>query len=147
LNGLFEGLWETEKMKLAIFPLLFVLTTAVLAEPATDVKQVALNQEFEIKVGQRVSVEGLKIDFEAVTEDSRCPVDVTCVWAGNAKVILKLRKMGRRPAQLKLNTGLEPKHQPYDGYDVKLAGISPPRKKGEKIKRGDYVARLVVTRK
>ena len=135
-------------MKLAIFPLLFVLmTTTVLAGPATDVKQVALDQEFDIKAGERVSVEGLKLSFEAVTEDSRCPVDVTCVWAGNAKVILKLSGLKRRPAQLKLNTGLEPRHLLYDGYDVKLIGISPPRKKAERIKRGDYVARLVVTRK
>ena len=136
-------------MKLAIFPLLFVLmtTTTVLAGPATDVKQVALNQEFEIKIGERVSVEGLKLSFEAVTEDSRCPVDVTCVWAGNAKVILKLSRLRRRASQLKLNTGLEPRHLPFDGYDVKLVGISPSRKKAERIKRGDYVARLIVTRK
>ncbi|MDT5061815.1 MAG: hypothetical protein QOH63_2274 [Acidobacteriota bacterium] len=134
-------------MKLAIFPLLFVLTTTVLAQPATDVKQVALNQEFEIKVGERVSVEGLKISFGAVAEDSRCPVDVKCVWTGNAKIILTLSKRGRRPARLNLNTGLEPKHQLYDGYDVKLVGISPSRKKDEKINRGDYVATLVVSRK
>lgn len=133
-------------MKLAIFPLLFVLAT-VWAQPSTDVKQVALNQEFEIKVGERVSVEGLKINFETVAEDSRCPVDVTCVWAGNAKVILKLSKTRKRAAQLKLNTGLEPRHLLYDGYDVKLVGISPSRKKAEKIKKSDYVARLVVTRK
>jgi hypothetical protein len=134
-------------MKLAIFPLLFVLTTTALAQPVSDVKQVALNQEFEIKVGQRVSAEGLKIGFGTVAEDSRCPVDVTCVWAGNAKVILKLSKTGRRPAQINLNTGLEPKHKLYDGYDVKLVKLSPQRKKGEKIKRGDYVATLIVTRK
>jgi hypothetical protein len=135
-------------MKLAIFPLLFVLmATTVLAGPATDVKQVALNQEFELKVGERVSVEGLKINFEMVTEDSRCPVDVTCVWAGNAKVLLKLSRLRRGAAQLKLNTGLEPRHLLYDGYDLKLIGISPPRKRAERIKRGDYVARLVVTRK
>jgi hypothetical protein len=135
-------------MKLAIFPLLFVMTaTTVLAGPATDVKQVPLNQEFEIKVGEKVLVEGLRLSFEAVTEDSRCPVDVTCVWAGNAKVLLKLSRLRRRPAQLKLNTGLEPRHLPYDGFDVKLIGISPSRKKAERIKRGDYVARLVVTRK
>jgi hypothetical protein len=134
-------------MKLAIFTLLFVLTTTVLAQPVSDVKQVALNQEFEIKVGERVSVEGLKISFETVAEDSRCPVDVTCVWAGNAKVILKLSKTGRRPARINLNTGLEPKQKLYYGYDIKLVKLSPRSKKGEKIKMGDYVATLVVTRK
>ena len=136
-------------MKLAILPLLFVLTTAaaVLAQPAPDVKQAALNQEFELKAGEKVSVEGLKIDFEMVAEDSRCPVDVTCVWAGNAKVVLKVSKRGRRASGFTLNTGLEPRHKLYYGYDVKLVSLNPHLKKGEKIKKGDYVARLVVTRK
>lgn len=135
-------------MKLAMLPLLFILTTAW-AQPAKDAKQVALGEEFELKVGEKVSVEkaGLNVSFEAVTEDSRCPVDVTCVWAGNAKVALKVSKTGRRAVGLKLNTGLEPKHQIYHGYDVKLVGLNPHLKKGEKINKNDYVATLVVTRK
>jgi hypothetical protein len=133
-------------MKLAILLLLLIFTTA-LAQATSDVKTVPLNQEFEIKVGERVSVEGLQIGFETVAEDSRCPVDVTCVWAGNAKVILKLSKRGRRPAQINLNTGLEPKHKLYYGYDVKLVSLNPHLKKGERIKRGDYVATLVVNGK
>jgi hypothetical protein len=133
-------------MKLAILSLLLVFTTA-LAQASSDVKQNASNQEVEVKIGERVSVEGLKISFERVAEDSRCPQDVTCVWAGNAKVVLKLSKTGRRAAQATLNTGLEPKHKLYYGYDVKLVSLSPSRMKGEKIKRGDYVATVVVTRK
>jgi hypothetical protein len=133
-------------MKLAILSLLLIFTSA-LALPASDIKQVALNQEFEIKVGERVSVEGLKISFEMVKEDSRCPADVTCVWAGNAKVLLKFSKAGRGAANVLLNTGLEPKGKLYYGYNVKLVSLNPHLKKGEKIKGSDYVATLVVTRK
>jgi hypothetical protein len=135
-------------MKLAILPLLFILTTAWV-QPASDLKQVALGQEFEIKVGERVLVEnaGLKLSFEAVTEDSRCPEGVTCVWAGNAKVALKVSKTRRRVAHIKLNTGIEPRHKLYHSYDVKLVSLNPPRKKDSKVKQGDYVATLVVSRK
>jgi hypothetical protein len=133
-------------MKLAILSLLLVFTAA-LAQASSDVKQVALNQEFEIKVGEKVSVQGLKISFETVAEDSRCPQGVECVWAGNAKVILKVSKAGRRTARINLNTGLEPKHKLYYGYDIKLVSLNPYPKKGEKIKGSDYVATLIVTRK
>jgi hypothetical protein len=133
-------------MKLAILSLLLIFTTA-LAQAKSDVKQVALNQEFEIKVGERVSVEGLKLSFVAVAEDSRCPQGVECAWAGNGKIILTASKAGRRLAHINLNTGIEPKHKLYYGYDIKLVSLNPYPKKGAKIKKGDYVATLVVNRK
>lgn len=136
-------------MKLAIFPLLFVLAATALTQPAGNVKQVALNQEFDVKVGETVKVgsTGLKISFTAVAEDSRCPKNVTCVWAGNAKINLKLSKAGKRTADINLNTGLEPKHQLYYGYDVKLVSLNPYPEKDVKIKKDDYVATLVISRK
>src|SRR5438270_602256 len=105
-------------MKLATLTLLFVFATAIV-KPANDVQHVALNQEFEIKVGQQVLVEneGLKINFQVVAEDSRCPVNVKCVWTGNAKVVLRLSKAGKHNATINLNTGLDPKHLSYQGYD------------------------------
>jgi hypothetical protein len=133
-------------MKLAILSLLLVFTTA-LSQASSDVKQVASNQEFEIKVGEKVSVEGLKLSFTAVAEDSRCPKGVDCIWAGNGKIILKVSKAGRRASSINLNTGIEPKHKLYYGYDIKLVSLNPYPQKGEKIKRGDYVATLVVNRK
>ncbi|NUM79708.1 hypothetical protein HUU42_02800 [bacterium] len=34
------------------------------------------------------------LSFDRVSEDSRCPVDVVCVWAGNAKIHLTLTGPG-----------------------------------------------------
>jgi biotin carboxyl carrier protein len=133
-------------MKLAILSLLLVLTT-VLAQASGDVKRVKLNQETEIQVGEMVSVGGLKIRFVTVAEDSRCPEGVKCVWAGNGKIVLKVSKAGKHSANINLNTGIEPKHILYAGYDIKLVSLNPYPKEGEKIKKGDYVATLVVNRK
>ena len=132
----------------AIFSLLFIFTT-VWPQPVTGGKEVGLNQEFEIKVGERVSIkkEGLKVSFTLVAEDSRCPKGVTCVWAGNARVVLRVSKARRRAATLELNTGLEPKQEDYRGYDVKLVSLNPYPKKDVGIKKKDYVATLIVSRK
>ena len=135
-------------MASAIFSLLLIFTTAW-AQPVIGGKEVALNQEFEVKVGERVSIkkEGLKITFASVAEDSRCPEGVTCVWAGNAKIVLRLSKSGRRAATMRLNTGLEPKQDDYRGYDVKLVSLNPYPKEGVGNKKRKYVATLIVSRK
>src|SRR5204863_3246316 len=51
---------------------------------------VPLGQEFTLAVGQVASVEGasLRLALRAVRNDSRCPVDVQCVWEGDATVFL-----------------------------------------------------------
>jgi len=38
---------------------------------------------FEIKLHQTIEVDGIEIEFSGI-EDSRCPSDVQCVWAGQA---------------------------------------------------------------
>jgi len=134
---------------LSIFlPFLLILTSAF-AQPVSRVKEAVLNQEFELKLGQQVLIENerLKISFIGVTEDSRCPTDVDCVWAGNGKVVLRLSKVRKRAAMMKLNTGVDPKQNAYQGYDVKLVSLDPYPKKNAKIKMREYVATLMVSRK
>lgn len=48
----------------------------------------ALSQAFDLKVGETVNVgdDGLTVEFVELMEDSRCPSDVTCVWAGRAVI-------------------------------------------------------------
>jgi len=113
------------------------------------VKEAVLNQEFELKLGQQVLIENerLKISFIGVTEDSRCPEGVQCVWAGNGKVVLRLSKVRKRATMMKLNTGVDPKQNAYQGYDVKLVSLNPYPKKDVKIKIREYVVTLVVSKK
>ncbi|MEW6211959.1 MAG: hypothetical protein AB1631_26625, partial [Acidobacteriota bacterium] len=66
-------------------------------------------QEITIKVGREVSTDGLKIKFESVTDDSRCPQGVDCVWSGNAEAVFKVKSTGDEVATVKLNTDLNPK--------------------------------------
>ena len=129
-------------------PFLLVLTSAF-AQPVSRVKEAALDQEFELKLGQQVLIENerLRISFTGVAEDSRCPEGVQCVWAGNGKVMLILSKTRKRASTMKLNTGVDPKQNTYQGYEVKLVSLNPYPKKDVKIKKREYVATLVVSRK
>lgn len=137
-------------MASAILSFLFLFTaTAATAQPVSSVKDATLDHEFEIKIGQQVSIknEGLKISFSYVAEDSRCPEGVQCIWAGNGKVVLRVSKARRRSATMRLNTNVDPKEAAYREYEVKLVSLNPYPKKDVPIKKKNYVATLVVSRK
>jgi hypothetical protein len=59
-------------------------------------RRVALLGEFELRVGQVVLIGGSDeaLRLASVTQDSRCPVDVTCVWAGEALLAFELKRGG-----------------------------------------------------
>lgn len=44
----------------------------------------------KLKVGQSLSLGAKSMRFVEVSEDSRCPSDVTCVWEGEVKVAVAL---------------------------------------------------------
>ena len=58
--------------------------------------QACLNEEFSLSMGQRALIEGenLGIRFEEVTEDSRCPRGVTCIWAGRVTCMVEITQSG-----------------------------------------------------
>lgn len=135
-------------MKLTVLLFLFLFAVVVMAHPANGVKGPASSQNFDLKVGETVAVPDsrIKISFKEVAEDSRCPEDVNCVWAGNAKVVLEITNSGRRATTLTLNSGLNPKHLTFQGYDIKLADVKPLQNTHKKISQSDYVITLAVTK-
>jgi hypothetical protein len=74
----------------ALITIVFLVITQLLmaqenskASPPVIVAKVAL--------GETVAFEQFTITFSNVVEDSRCPSDVTCVWAGQAKVLITIK--------------------------------------------------------
>lgn len=116
------------------------------------ITQVArLGRPFTLRAGRQVTLKGekLRIRFAAVTEDSRCPADVKCVWAGNAAVRVDVTTSGRSEESLTLNTGRGSSFASdakYQGYKVKLVDLSPYPRSDRKIAAGDYVVTLLVSK-
>ncbi len=105
--------------------------------PTVDVQ---LGQVFQISIGQtgRLSSVGLFITSKEVLEDSRCPVDVVCVWAGNAKVSLEVKQENRAAQILTLNSNVEPREVTYEGYQIRFEGLMPQPRSTQPIRREDY---------
>lgn len=86
-----------------------------------------LDRPFVLALGQtaNLAAEHLTIVFSRVVEDSRCPTDVECVWAGNAKIELRLAGSNAKPASLYLNTMLSPRTAAYGDYQLSLLSLQP----------------------
>ena len=72
------------------------------------------------RLGEEVQVGDLRVRPVAVAEDSRCPIDVTCVWAG--RIRLRVAIGGTGEAVMELN-------RPVDvagGRRLTLTGAWPP---------------------
>ena len=129
-------------------PAQLVLTCVLLlvCQVVAEAQAASVGSEFKIKAGRVVTLDGgrLRVRFVRVTSDSRCPVDVDCVWAGNAEVLLEVggqRWRGKRT--LRLNTNASPE-RPGEGrhsrYTLKLLGLSPQPRSNRKIAPGQYTA-------
>lgn len=108
-----------------------------------------LGRAFDLRVGERVIMRKtrLSLRFLPVRDDSRCPSDVTCVWAGNARVQL-LATNGRETKTITLNSNISapsPADGSFAGYTVKLVNLNPYPLSKRRIAPGGYVVRLVVT--
>lgn len=106
-----------------------------------------LDRDFRLARGETAAVgtDGLTVRFSAVVEDSRCPIGVMCVRAGEAKLHLELRAPGAGSDDLILATeGGQPRYASFSGYDIRLVALDPPRRRD--VPHPAYVATLRVSR-
>ncbi|HYH79309.1 MAG TPA: hypothetical protein VEX86_05920, partial [Longimicrobium sp.] len=93
------------------------------------VAQARLDEPFRLEKGQTASVAGtrLVVGFTGVESDSRCPVDVQCIRAGEARVQVTLRTAGpgTEAPVLLATEGAEPRSTSLDGFDVHLVALDP----------------------
>lgn len=127
------------------FVAIFLITFAsIVAQPGE--KLIVLEREFKLKIGEsaKSKPEGLEVEFDSVAEDSRCPRGVTCVWAGNAKILLKVKKDAAKPAHVELNTSIDPRTSRYLEYELRLRELRPYPESDATIKSSDYEVTLTV---
>jgi hypothetical protein len=126
-----------------------VLLAAGIGCASVDTPVVAANPgvAFALPLGKTASVNGnsARITFNKVTDDSRCPVDVVCVWAGDAKVELAISRDGS-PADTRVISITSPDNEAVSGnLRIRLVGLAPAPRQSEPSARRAYIAQLIVT--
>jgi len=121
--------------------ILTLMFGGVITANAQNTQQITLRLNKQAKASRSK----LTIKFVAV-EDSRCPQDVDCIWAGNAKVTVKITNRRGESKIFDLNTNLEAKSVKFDGYEIKLGNVTPYPRSNVRINPNGYTASFTVTR-
>jgi len=111
--------------------------------------QARLNEEFSLSMGQRALIAGedLGIRFEEVTEDSRCPRGVTCIWAGRVTCVVEITQASASYRMAVIEPGLSDEYsrESYGGYELAFH-VTPYPEAGKKIAKDTYRLHLIISK-
>ncbi len=103
---------------------------------------------YKLRVGERVDTEvpQTAIRFVGVSQDSRCPIDVVCVWAGDAAVQLDvIAPFDSARFDLHTNGSAGPTSRVHQVAIVRLLEVAPAPRSSQPIPAGDYTATVDVS--
>lgn len=113
-------------------------------------RSVPVGRPFELRVGETVAVQDelLVLTFDRVSEDSRCPLGVLCIRAGDAQVELTAVRLPDHRQAVLLYAGAErrPDTATVEDFTLRLVELDPLQRMDRPIAPSDYVATLVVSR-
>jgi hypothetical protein len=132
-------------VRFAIVLLVFMLTACHGDTPGGPSTPVDLH--VVLAPGQQTTVPGAgAVRLESVTNDSRCPGDAICVWAGDATVRVVVSPSSGASASYELHTA-DLKPVQHRGVTIALEALSPyPFASKGPISPGDYRVTLKITR-
>ena len=119
---------------------------ALLTAPPITVSPSA---EVQLKVGQsiRLTSPELVLRFVAVPEDSRCPINAVCIWAGDARIALIASGTVERSFDLHFPTEqVGARKISLAAYEIEALALEPAPIDGETRRPEDYRVTLKVQR-
>jgi len=102
---------------------------------------------FSLPIGKTAAVSGssTRITFREVSEDSRCPTSVVCVWQGAAKIELTVARNGGRGEAANLSLTPPNNEARLGDLVVRFVGLAPYPASPDPAPR-QYVAELMISK-
>lgn len=118
--------------RLAVSALIAALSLSACAATGA---QTPLRDASDVALGQRAYADGPIIQPVEVIEDSRCPMNARCIWAGRVKVkMLWIRPTGeKQPFEVTLGEAT-----PLADGSITLESVRPEKRTDRTIKPDDY---------
>lgn len=140
------------KKSAILFIVLSIIFGSIMSSCNTSpgVKRVNLDREFTLAIGESAGIEdqNMEITFLQVLEDSRCPRNVTCIWAGRVSAAVEIT--GSQPGYKMVLTqpGLsgQPATETYKEYEFAF-NVTPYPESGKQIASEEYRLNLTVSKK
>ncbi len=127
-----------------------LIALALCAAACTSSTDLALDRATPLPINARIDVAGapFTVHFAGVSQDSRCPRNAMCVWAGDAVALVDLLAPGDSVrVALHSNAAAGPASATFHEYVVTLVSLDPLPNAGTPIDSAAYVATLRVSHK
>lgn len=124
---------------LTIFTLVF--TGSVFAQESSK------GEKLVVKFGETKAAKTsrIKANLVEILEDSRCPEDVDCIWAGRIRILVTLEGKTGKSMSVEFSSDQKPTVE-FAGYSITLGEIGPDKKQGQAVQKSDYIANFTVER-
>lgn len=127
-----------------LVPLPLILSLAACQSAGAPGARVAsLNQEIQLAPAEQATYESqdLAVQLVRITDDSRCPTDAQCVWAGEVKVQIATRTGKAEPVQHEIKAG---DYATVGAFRVVVVNVQPVRVSTRQIPQQEYRVTLKV---
>jgi hypothetical protein len=139
-------------MKSLLLVLILLISGVNFAQDSTQVaKAEAPRIVTKLHFGKSYQFKDIELKFVKVLQDSRCPKDVNCVWAGEVIVLVDVFKNGKKIEQKKLTLSPTGYLQDQlgnlfssDAFKITGFNVLPYPVSGIKTKMEDYYIQLDV---
>jgi hypothetical protein len=136
-------------MRIKILIISLLLPIASFATAGCSGNVVSLGEEFSLRIGESAGINGeaLRIKFVEVTEDSRCPTGVVCVWEGRVSCHIEIEYRGSFNRLVLSEPGSTGWPHEYVFEEYKIAyHVEPYPQAGSEIEQEEYRLELTVTK-
>lgn len=121
--------------------ILVMLGCLILLASCTTLKEET--SDCQVNYHETIVCNNAEIYFEELLTDSRCPIDATCVWAG--EIGLQFLVDGEKvELYLSPNTETKPSRKSTERYAIELLSVEPSPRAGVEIEVKNYIAHLKV---
>lgn len=117
------------------------------ADPAASAMTALAREIIELRYDETASYRDVSLRWLELA-DSRCPIGVSCIWAGQllATVEVVHGVQGNMKVELLRRVGREAEISHAFGYELRLLDVDPHPKEGVTPVRGDYVLYMDITK-
>jgi hypothetical protein len=127
------------------FCIVAVLAACACSGSPTQPDRIPAGRPFDLGVGQTAMMtDGLRIRFDTVRSDSRCPMNVMCIRAGEAVIAITLSLPGEAAIGRELETVPAKSQTSYSRFTVTLSSLAPYPRTDRQIQPHDYIATFSV---
>tara|TARA_R110000787_G_scaffold28923_5_gene78799 strand:+ start:36482 stop:36895 length:414 start_codon:yes stop_codon:yes gene_type:complete len=115
------------------FKLVILLTLITLIGYSQEPSVTSPKILIKVRLGESILLEEHTIKFVEVLEDSRCPKDANCIWAGSAKILIEISSEGTETIQKEIIFGKVNSNESDD-----LFVVNTPLKKASAYQLNPY---------